>query len=301
VTRSGFVAVAGRPNVGKSTLVNAIVGAKVAVTSNRPQTTRRAIRGIVNGTDDGEQWQLVLVDLPGVQRPRDLLTDRMQRRVESQLADCDAALFLLSAAERIGGGDRFIANALAGSNVPVIAALNKIDLLGKAELAAALDAVGSLEEEGVELKEIFPISARSGAGVGELVRALVALLPEGPLLYPQETRSDLPLDRSLAELIREKALRRTHDELPHSVEVLVEEIEEQEDLTKVRALLWVETESQKKILVGKGGNMIRNIGTAARLEMETMLGRRVFLDLTVKVRRGWRGDESLLDRIGIEQ
>ena len=301
MTRSGFVAVAGRPNVGKSTLVNAIVGAKVAVTSNRPQTTRRAIRGIVNGTDDGEQWQLVLVDLPGVQRPRDLLTDRMQRRVESQLADCDAALFLLSGAERIGGGDRFIANALAGSNVPVIAALNKIDLLGKAELAAALDAVGSLEEEGVELKEIFPISARSGAGVGELVRALVALLPEGPLLYPQETRSDLPLDRSLAELIREKALRRTHDELPHSVEVLVEEIEEQEDLTKVRALLWVETESQKKILVGKGGSMIRNIGTAARLEMETMLGRRVFLDLTVKVRRGWRGDESLLDRIGIEQ
>jgi GTPase len=301
VTRSGFVAVAGRPNVGKSTLVNAIVGAKVAVTSNRPQTTRRAIRGIVNGTEDGEQWQLVLVDLPGVQRPRDLLTDRMQRRVESQLADCDAALFLLSGAERIGGGDRFIANALAGSNVPVIAALNKIDLLGKAELAAALDAVGSLEEEGVELKEIFPISARSGAGIGELVRALVALLPDGPLLYPEETRSDLPLDRSLAELIREKALRRTHDELPHSVEVLVEEIEEQEDLTKVRALLWVETESQKKILVGKRGSMIRNIGTAARLEMETMLGRRVFLDLTVKVRRGWRGDESLLDRIGIEQ
>jgi GTPase len=301
VTRSGFVAVAGRPNVGKSTLVNAIVGAKVAVTSNRPQTTRRAIRGIVNGTDDGEQWQLVLVDLPGVQRPRDLLTDRMQRRVESQLADCDAALFLLSGAERIGGGDRFIANALAGSNVPVIAALNKIDLLGKAELAAALDAVGSLEEEGVELKEIFPVSARSGAGVGELVRALVALLPEGPLLYPEETRSDLPLDRSLAEVIREKALRRTHDELPHSVEVLVEEISEQEDLTKVRALLWVETESQKKILVGKGGSMIRNIGTAARLEMETMLRRRVFLDLTVKVRRGWRGDESLLDRIGIEQ
>jgi GTPase len=301
VTRSGFVAVAGRPNVGKSTLVNAIVGAKVAVTSNRPQTTRRAIRGIVNGTEDGEQWQLVLVDLPGVQRPRDLLTDRMQRRVESQLADCDAALFLLSGAERIGGGDRFIANALAGSNVPVIAALNKIDLLGKAELAAALDAVGSLEEEGVELKEIFPISARRGAGIGELVRALVALLPDGPLLYPEETRSDLPLDRSLAELIREKALRRTHDELPHSVEVLVEEIEEQEDLTKVRALLWVETESQKKILVGKGGSMIRNIGTAARLEMETMLGRRVFLDLTVKVRRGWRGDESLLDRIGIEQ
>jgi GTP-binding protein Era len=286
--------------VGKSTLVNAIVGAKVAVTSNRPQTTRRAIRGIVNGTDGGERWQLVLVDLPGVQRPRDLLTDRMQRRVESQLAECDAALFLLSGPERIGGGDRFIAKALAASNVPVVAALNKVDLLGKGETVAALDAVGSLEQEGVQLKEIFPVSARTGAGVGELVHALVALLPEGPLLYPEETRSDLPLERSLAEVIREKALRRTHDELPHSVEVLVEEIEAGEDLTKVRALLWVETESQKKILVGKGGSMIRNIGTAARLEMETMLGRRVFLDLTVKVRRGWRGDESLLDRIGIE-
>ena len=300
MTRSGFVAVAGRPNVGKSTLVNAIVGAKVAVTSNRPQTTRRAIRGIVNGAENGERWQLVLVDLPGVQRPRDLLTDRMQRRVESQLAECDAALFLLSGAERIGGGDRFISKALAASKVPVVAALNKVDLLDKGETVAALDAVGSLEEEGVQLEEIFPISARTGAGVGELVRALVALLPEGPLLYPEDTRSDLPLERSLAELIREKALRRTHDELPHSVEVLVEEIEEGKDLTKVRALLWVETESQKKILVGKGGSMIRNIGTAARLEMETMLGRRVFLDLTVKVRRGWRGDESLLDRIGIE-
>jgi GTP-binding protein Era len=301
VTRSGFVAVAGRPNVGKSTLVNAIVGAKVAVTSNRPQTTRRAIRGIVNGTlDDGERWQLVLVDLPGVQRPRDLLTDRMQRRVESQLADCDAALFLLSGAERIAGGDRFIAKALASSKVPVVAALNKVDLLGKDETVAALDAVGALETEGVQLEEIFPISARTGAGVGQLVRALVVLLPEGPLLYPEETRSDLPRERALAELIREKALRRTHDELPHSVEVLVEEIDEDEDLTKVRALLWVETESQKRILVGKGGSMIRSIGTAARLEMEEVLGRRVFLDLTVKVRRGWRGDESLLDRIGIE-
>jgi GTPase len=300
VTRSGFVAVAGRPNVGKSTLVNAIVGAKVAVTSNRPQTTRRAIRGIVNGTRESERWQLVLVDLPGVQRPRDLLTNRMQRRVESQLGECDAALFLLSGAEKIGGGDRFIAKALASSRVPVVAALNKVDLLGKGDTVAALDAVASLEREGVLLKEIFPISARTGAGVQELVRALVALLPEGPLLYPEDTRSDLPLKQALAELVREKALRRTHDELPHSVEVLVEELEEREDLVTVRALLWVETESQKRILVGKGGSMIRGIGTAARLEMEELLGRKVFLDLTVKVRRGWRGDESLLDRIGID-
>jgi GTP-binding protein Era len=300
VTRSGFVAVAGRPNVGKSTLVNSLVGAKVAVTSNRPQTTRRAIRGILNGTLEGERWQLVLVDLPGVQRPRDLLTDRMQRRVESQLAECDAVLFLLSGAEPIGAGDRFIARSLAATGVPVVAALNKVDLLGKPQVLAALDAVGSLEGEGVTLREIFPISARTGAGIDLLARALVALLPEGPLLYPEDTRSDLPRERMLAELIREKALRRTHDELPHSVEVLVEEVDEREDITKVRALLWVETESQKRIVVGKGGSMIRGIGTAARLDMEEMLGRRVFLDLTVKVRRGWRGDESLLDRIGID-
>jgi GTPase len=300
VTRSGFAAVAGRPNVGKSTLVNAIVGSKVAVTSNRPQTTRRAIRGIVNGTLASEHWQLVVVDLPGVQRPRDLLTDRMQRSVESQLAESDAVLFLLNGAEQIGAGDRFIAKALAGSKAPVIAALNKVDLLSKDELIAALDAVGSLEREGVTFEEIFPISARNGAGVEDVTRALVARLPEGPLLYPEEVRSDLPRERALAELIREKALRRTHDELPHSVEVLVEQIEEREGLTTVRALLWVETQSQKRILVGKGGRMIRSIGTAARMEMEEILDQKVFLDLTVKVRRGWRGDESLLDRIGID-
>jgi GTPase len=300
MTRSGFVAVAGRPNVGKSTLVNAIVGAKVAVTSNRPQTTRRAIRGILNGTLDADPWQLVLVDLPGVQRPRDLLTDRMQRNVESQLGESDAVLFLLSGAEQIGAGDRFISKALARSKAPVVAALNKIDLLSKDELIAALDTVGSLEREGVTFEEIFPISARNGAGVEELTRALVAHLPEGPLLYPEEMRSDLPRERALAELIREKALRRTHDELPHSVEVIVEQIDEREDLTTVRALIWVETESQKRILVGKGGRMIRSIGTAARVEMEQILNKKVFLDLTVKVRRGWRGDESLLDRIGID-
>jgi GTP-binding protein Era len=287
VTRSGFVAIAGRPNVGKSTLVNAIVGAKVAVTSNRPQTTRRAIRGIVTGSLEGERWQLVLVDLPGVQRPRDLLTDRMQRSVEQALGECDAVLLLLNGAEQIGAGDRFMAKALASSKVPVVAALNKVDLLGKGETVAALDATAALEREGVALQEIFPISARTGEGVEQLVGALVALLPDGPLLYPEDTHSDLPRERALAELVREKALRRTHDELPHSVEVLVEELEERDDLTTVRALLWVETESQKRILVGKGGSMIRGIGTAARVEMEEMLGRQVFLDLTVKVRRGW--------------
>jgi GTPase len=300
VTRSGFVAVAGRPNVGKSTLVNAIVGAKVAVTSNRSQTTRRAIRGVITGTAAGEPWQLVLVDLPGFQRPRDALTERMQRRVESALDDCDAVLMVLNGAERVGAGDRFIAKALAGSPAPVVAAVNKVDLLGKGETVAALDSAASLEREGVSLKEIFPLSARTGAGVEPLARSLVALLPEGPLLYPESTRSDLPREHALAELVREQALKRTHDEVPHSVEVFIEDLEERADLTAVKASLWVETESQKGILIGKGGSMIRDIGTAARREMEKKLERRVFLDLTVKVRHGWRRDDGLLDRIGID-
>jgi GTPase len=300
VTRSGFVAVAGRPNVGKSTLVNAIVGAKVAVTSTRPQTTRRAIRGVVTGTLAGEPWQLVLVDLPGVQRPRDLLTDRMQRRVERQLQDCDAVLLLLNGAEEIGAGDRFIAKSLADSPVPVVAAVNKIDLLGKDATVAALDSAASLEQEGVDLKEIFPVSARTGAGVEEVARTLVTLLPEGPLLYPEGTHTDLPRERAIAELVREQALERTREEIPHAVEVYVEELEEAADLTTVKASLWVETESQKGILIGKGGGMIRDIGAAARREIETLLEGRVFLDLTVKVRHGWRRDDSLLDRIGID-
>jgi GTP-binding protein Era len=300
MTRSGFVAVAGRPNVGKSTLVNAIVGTKVAVTSNKSQTTRRAIRGIVNGALAGEPWQLVLVDLPGVQRPRDALTDRMQRRVENQLGDCDAVLLLLNGREPIGAGDRFIAKSLARSSVPVVAAVNKIDLLGEGETLAALDAAASLEKEGAQLKEIFPLSARTGAGVEPLTRALVELLPEGPLLYPADVRTDLPREQALAELVREQALKRTHDEVPHSIEVYVEELEERAGLTAIKASLWVETESQKGILVGKGGNMIRNIGSGARREIEALVGQRVFLDLTVKVRRRWRRDDSLLDRIGIE-
>jgi GTPase len=301
VTRSGFVAVAGRPNAGKSTLVNSIVGQKVAVTSDKPQTTRRAIRGVVNGELEGERWQLVLVDLPGVQRPRDALTERMQRRVERELGECDAALFVVNGAERIGPGDRFIASALAKSPVPVIAAVNKIDLLDTARTAAALSGTDELQREGVDLREIFPVSARTGKGMPELVRALVATLPEGPLLYPDDVRSDQPLETELAELVREQALARTREEVPHSIEVEVQEIEGREDgLKAVRAVIWVETESQKGILVGKQGAMVRDIGTAARKEMERALGGRVFLDLTVRVRRGWRRDEGLLDRLGIE-
>jgi GTPase len=297
MTHAGFVGLAGRPNVGKSTLANAIVGSKVAIVSDRPQTTRRAVRGIATGPD--RDWQMVLVDLPGVQRPRDSLTARMQHRVEQELGDADAALLVVDGQQGVGPGDRFIAKALlaAGDDANVVCAVNKCDRLGPGETTEALAAAAELEC----VDDVFPVSARTGAGLRALIDHLTSLLPEGPLLYPPEEHSDLPSDVHLAELIREQVLRRTRDEVPHAVEVVVDEIEPRADgLVAVRAQVWVETESQKGILVGKGGRMIREVGTAARKELERDLGSRVFLDLQVKVRRRWRRDESLLDRIGIE-
>jgi GTP-binding protein Era len=298
-TRSGFIAVAGRPNVGKSTLVNAIVGAKVAAISDKPQTTRRAIRGVLTGGAENRRWQLVLVDLPGVQRPLDPLTERMQSRVEQELAECDGVLFVLSGAERTGGGDRFIAKALADSSVPVIAALNKADLLGKGATLTALDAAVGLEQEGVTFREIFPVSALKGAGIEPLTHALVSLLPAGPLYFPEEVSSDQSKELAVAELIREQALARTHDEVPHSIEVNVEEITSGDSVTTINAVIWVETSSQKGILIGKGGAMIREIGKASRQHVEALVGDRVYLELTVKVRKSWRRDESMLDRLGV--
>jgi len=293
VTRSGFVALAGRPNAGKSTLVNRIVGGKVAIVSDKPQTTRREIRGVATGDD----WQLVLVDLPGVQRPRDALTERMQRQVERSLADADAALFVLNGEQEIGAGDRFIADALKTSGVPVVTVLNKVDLLDRPRTVRALAAAAELGVPG----ELYPVSAKSGDGVGDVVKELIALLPEGPFLYPPDEESDQSLELRLAELIREQVLLRTREEVPHSVEVEIDEIEERDDgLLVVRARVWAETESQKGILVGAGGRMVRAVGTAARKEIETALGRRVHLELQVRVRKGWRRDEGLLDRLGIE-
>ncbi len=296
-TRSGFVGLAGRPNVGKSTLVNTIVGAHVAIVSERPQTTRRAIRGVATDIEAG--WQLVLTDLPGVQRPRDALTERMQRRVEHEISDSDAVLFVLNAEQGVGPGDRFISKALLAANAgtPVICAVNKIDRLNNAELAPVLSAAAELG--GVD--EVFPVSASTGAGLEPLTARLSELLPEGSFLYPPEQHSDQPSEVLLAELIREQVLHRTREELPHAVEVEVDEVSEREDgLTEVRAHVWAEADSQKAILVGKGGAKIKEIGTAARKELETELGGRVFLDLQVRVRKRWRRDEGLLDRLGIE-
>jgi GTPase len=297
VTRAGFVGLAGRPNVGKSTLVNALVGTRVAIVSERAQTTRRAVRGVA--TDVNAGWQLVLIDLPGVQRPRDALTERMQRRVEREIADSDAILFVVNAEQGIGPGDRFISKALLGANLdtPVICAVNKVDLVNKAETAAVLAAAA--EPEGVD--EIFPVSARKGTGLDPLATRLAELVPEGPFLYEPEQRSDLPSEVQLAELIREQVIRRTREELPHAVEVEVTEVAYREDgLIEVHAQVWAEADSQKGILIGAGGSKIREIGAAARAELERELGGKVYLDLQVRVRKRWRRDEGLLDRLGIE-
>jgi GTPase len=296
-TRAGFVGVAGRPNVGKSTVVNSIVGARVAIVSERPQTTRRAIRGVA--TDIAASWQLVLTDLPGVQRPRDALTERMQRRVEREIADSDAVLFVINGEQGVGPGDRFISKALLTTNVdtPVVCAVNKVDRLNNAKTAAVLAAAAGLD--GVD--ELFPVSARKGTGLEPLISKLVELIPEGPFLFPPEQRTDLPSEVLIAELIREQVLRRTRDELPHAVEVQVDEVAHREDgVVEVHAHVWAETESQKGILIGSGARKIKEIGTAARKELERELGARVFLDLQVRVRKRWRKDEGLLDRLGIE-
>jgi GTP-binding protein Era len=292
LTRAGFVALAGRPNVGKSTLVNAIVEDKVAIVSDRPQTTRRAIRGIRSRGD----CQIVLVDLPGVQRPRDALTSRMAKRVDQELEGADVALLVLNGEQGVGPGDRFIAASLARAPVPVTIALNKVDRLSRGATAAALAQAAELEVA----DDLFPISARTGAGVPALIEHLGELMPHGPFLFAERASTDQPQAVRIAELVREAAIKRTFQELPHAVEAIVEEIEHpRPGLARVRALLWVESESQKGILIGAHGRMIKAIGTAARREIERELGCRVHLDLSVRVRRDWRGDEGLLDRLGI--
>jgi GTPase len=281
------VAVAGRPNVGKSTLVNALCGGKVAIVSDKPQTTRRRIFGIANG--DG--YQLVLADLPGFQRPRDALTEHMQRTVDASFEDVDAVLFVLDARDRIGAGDRFIAGRVFALEVPVVIALNKVDRLKPGHIATQMQTASRLGD----FHALHPVSAKTGDGIAELRDELVGLLPEGPAYFPPEQRTDLSVEEQVAELVREKAIQLTRDEVPHSITAEVEELGEK----VVRATVYVETESQKQILVGKGGSMVREIGTRARPEVELLLGHPVFLELRVKVRPKWRRDERMLERLGI--
>jgi len=285
--RSGFVAVAGRPNVGKSTLVNSICGGKVAIVSDKPQTTRRRITGVANG--DG--YQLVLVDLPGFQRPRDPLTEHMQRTVDASLEDVDGVVLALAGDEKIGAGDRFVARRVFGAGAPVVIVLNKVDRMTTADIAAQIEAASWLGE----FHALHPVSAKTGEGVEALRAELAGLLPAGPAYFPRGELTDLSVEVRIAELVREQALALTRDEVPHAVTVEVEEIADE----RVTAVLYVETESQKGILVGKAGRMIKAIGSQARPEIELVLGREVFLELRVKVRPKWRRDEAMLERLGI--
>jgi len=285
--KSGFIAVAGRPNVGKSTLVNALCGGKVAIVSAVPHTTRRRIFGIANGEDH----QLVLVDLPGFQRPFDPLTERMQKTVDSSFEDIDAVLFVLSARERIGAGDNFIAKRVFALDLPVIIALNKVDRLKPSHVVSQIQTAARLGG----FHALHPVSAKTRDGIDELRSDLVELLPEGPAYFPRDTNTDLSHEQQIAELIREKALQLTKEEVPHAVTAEVQEVTDK----VVRALVVVETESQKQILVGKRGAMVKEIGVRARPEIEHLLGHRVFLELKVKVRPKWRRDAATLERLGL--
>jgi GTP-binding protein Era len=285
--KSGFVAVAGRPNVGKSTLVNALCGGKVAIVSDKPQTTRQRIFGIANG----DEYQLVLADLPGFQRPRDPLTERMQRTVDRSFEDVDGVLLVLSARERIGAGDRFIAARVFSLDAPVVIALNKVDRLKPGHIAGQMQTASELGQ----FHALHPVSAVTRDGIAALREELVGLLPEGPRYYPAGQRTDLALEFQIAELIREKALQLTRDEVPHAISVEVDELGEK----LVHATVFVETESQKQIVVGRGGSVIKQIGTRARPELELLLGGHIFLELQVKTRPKWRRDAALLERLGL--
>jgi GTPase len=286
--RSGFVAVAGRPNVGKSTLLNALVGGKVAIVSRVPHTTRHRIRGI-HTNDDA---QLVLVDLPGWQRPIDRLTERMQERVEETIADdLDAVLLVVSARDRIGAGDRYVARRVFGLGVPVVIVVNKVDRLKAGHIATQMKTAATLGD----FHALHPVSAKTGDGIDELRRDLVSLLPDGPLYYAHGEVTDMPLEARIAELVREQALRLTREEVPHAVTAEVVEIDDD----RVHVRIYTETESQKQILIGKGGSMVREIGRWARPAIEQLLGHKIFLQLQVKASPKWRRNETMLERLGL--
>ena len=308
VHRSGFVALVGRPNVGKSTLTNALVGEKVAITSTKPQTTRRAIRGIVTREDS----QLVLVDTPGVHRPRTLLVERLNDLVRETLGEVDVVGFCLPADQKIGPGDRFVAEDLVemrtGRRGPrVVAIVTKIDLVGRDALAEHLMNVDQL----MDFDEIVPISAVKGEQIDVLMDVISAQLPEGPQLYPDDQLTEESRDDRISELIREAALEGVRDELPHSIAVVVEEVVEVDPdgdaFTEVepgtgrlvvRATLFVERDSQKGIIIGRGGSRLKEVGSRARREINALLGRKVHLDLRVKVAKEWQRDPKQLGRLG---
>lgn len=291
--KSGFVAVVGRPNVGKSTLVNRIVGTKVAITSSRPQTTRNVIRGVANGED----YQIVLVDTPGLHKPKTELGNRLNGLVYGTLAESDAVVFVVDATMPVGPGDRLIAERLIDSGADVFVAVNKVDTASKPQTVSQL-----VDAAEWPFEHYHPISALRGDGVAELVQGVVGVLPEGPQYYPEDMPTDQPESLVIAELIREKFLDRLHEELPHSLAVRVEDMEQREDgLIDISADVIVERKSQKGIVIGQGGSLLKAAGTEARTELEALLGDRVNLVLHVEVEKDWQRTPELLDRLGFEE
>jgi GTP-binding protein Era len=291
--KSGLVALVGRPNVGKSTLLNALLGQKLAIVSDKPQTTRSVVRGVLHRPEG----QAVLVDTPGLHKPRTLLGQRLNDLVRGTLSEVDLVLQLVDAAAGVGAGDRFLAAELSKVATPKLGVVNKMDAASRAKMAAALQATAEL----ADFAEVVPVSARDGTQLDLLVELILGHLPEGRPLYPEGHTSDEPEQHLVAELIREKALAVVRDELPHSVAVLVEELgpdPEREDLLVIRAFLFVERASQKPIVVGKGGSVLRDIGTRARAELEALFGTQVYLDLRVKVAKEWQRDPRQLSRLG---
>lgn len=296
--KSGFVVVVGRPNVGKSTLVNTMVGSKVAITSPRPQTTRNAIRGVVTDSAGPEpEYQIVLVDTPGLHKPKTELGTRLNSLVYGTLADADVVLFLIDATMPIGPGDRLIAERLVESDADVVVGVNKID---KASRQATM--VQLIEAADWPFQDIYPLSAIHGDGVAELVEELVRRLPEGPRYYPEGMTTDQPESLVIAEIVREKFLGRLRDELPHSLTVRIEEMDQRENgLIDIKADVVVERKSQKGIVIGKGGSLLQKAGTEAREELETILGSKVNLMLHVVVEKDWQRRPQLLDRLGFDK
>ncbi|MCH7845193.1 MAG: GTPase Era [Acidobacteria bacterium] len=290
MSASGFVPVVGRPNVGKSTLVNSLVGEKVAITSARPQTTRNTIRGVLT-TDEA---QLVFVDTPGFHKPRTTLGARLNTLVDGSIAEADAVLFVLDATQRIGPGDRRIAERLLQSGAPVVVAVNKVDAASHEQTIVQLGEAGEWDFDAY-----VPISALKDDGLDRVVRELVTLLPDGPFFFPPEMHTDQPDQFLAAELVREKYLSRLREELPHSVAVVVGDIETRDDgVVVVPATVYVERESQKGIVIGKGGELAKAVGSEARPELERLFGAKVFLDLRVKVEKDWQRLDHALDRLG---
>jgi GTP-binding protein Era len=294
---SGFVCFVGRPNTGKSTLTNALVGEKVAITSNRPQTTRHTIRGIVHR----EEFQIILVDTPGLHRPRTTLGKRLNELVKGTYSDVDVIGMCIPADETIGPGDRWVYEQICGvaPRTPLIVIVTKIDKVSRDRVAMQL--MTAQKEFGEHAADIIPVSALSGEQVDDLIALMASKLPEGPAFYPDGMLTDEPEETLMAELIREAALEGVHDELPHSLAVVIDEVEPHEgrdDMIDVHAILYVERDSQKGIVIGKGGERLREVGTAARTQIEKRLGTKVYLDLRVKVAKNWQRDPKQLGRLG---